>query len=156
MRAEGVQRVRTAGHGSDAGVTAEIPFYGTTALFVLRTDETHPAVGHGLSARLTLPNPTDSDNGAALAAVLNQAEMNPNERLFSAYMGGWCVSPSNFVTFVSFYPNVAPVRGFATTIAHEAVMRVRWLTRSMFQDPRHPSRRGRALTSLEEILGFRE
>jgi hypothetical protein len=141
-------------NGDDGGVTAEIPFYDTTALLALRTDDTHPTIGSGLSVQLALPWVSTMEVAAPTAAILNRAEMNPHEREFSNYMGGWYFGPDESITFGSFYPNSTPARGFATTIAQEAMTRVRWLTRSMFQDPRHPSQRGKARTSFEEIFGI--
>jgi hypothetical protein len=141
-------------NGDDDGVTAEIPFYDTTALLVLRADDKHPTIGSGLSVQLALPWLSTMEVAAPTAAVLNRAEMNPHEREFSNYMGGWCVGPDEYITFGSFYPNSMPARGFATTIAQEAITRVRWLTRSMFQDPRHPSPCAKARTSFEEIFGI--
>ena len=125
---ETLQQVRglpivTLATGDEMAMTIEVPYRQTPALIQLVTSEVHPALGHGLLVRLSLPG--DAGPGSDWAAMRNRQETESSTR--SHFLGSW-VGSARFPTFVAFYPNFIEPAGMSTlNIVLSTINRVRWL-----------------------------
>lgn len=109
--------------GDASGIALQLPYRQTEALIQLGTREAHPALGHGLLVRTSLPG--DAGPGPDWALMRNRQEMTSLTR---AHLVGSWVGSASFATFVAFYPNLlAPAGMTPVNIALSEMHRVRWL-----------------------------
>ena len=108
-------------NGGPTGMTAEIPFFNDipvsvaitkglfcgTALVQARSNETHPAIGGGLSLTLTLPAEFEPDAQPQWTNFLNLWEASNGKE--APLLGSWCVRGG--LQFVAFVPSLVD-RGF--------------------------------------------
>jgi hypothetical protein len=100
-------------NGGPTGMTAEVPFFNDipvsvaiakgmhcgTGLVQARSNESHPAIGSGLSLALTLPAEFEPDAQAQWTNFLNLWEASNGKE--APLLGSWCVrSGLQFLTFV--------------------------------------------------------
>lgn len=138
--------------GDEHGIAIETPFGDYTSISVLSANERHRLLGHGLKARLQLPNEIDFPSGARLAGMLNRRER--REGTEAPHLGAWCVdkSPTGSlaVTYRFFIPNMCRMKGLIMDTAMCCVNRARWADRVMNGEPS----KGNAWQTLAARLGF--
>jgi hypothetical protein len=108
--------------GDAQGVTIEVPFEQATALIQLDATWTHPQLGAGMMARLSLPR---RGSGPEWATGQNRLELASLTR--AHFVGAW-IGSAPFPVFHSFYPNMLARTGTsAVNIALSMIGRARWV-----------------------------
>jgi hypothetical protein len=103
-----------------------------TALWRIRADQSHPALGGGLFCSLELPHRiADETRIDPILNQLNQMEMTPGDQ--PPHFGAWCRGHlDNNPAYVAFFPNVMhSVDGIALNASIWALHRAEWANKTL-------------------------
>jgi hypothetical protein len=141
--------------GGGLGITAEFAFSGTepaiasaskrliggisrrkvsqpqTALFQVRGDTPHPALGNGAFFLLNLPIPVDNNAAARLANELNLAETREWSRSF--LFGAWCPDHNGGIAFTGFLPLMLRRKGILDNFALNMAIKTMWASERLLR-----------------------
>lgn len=117
-------------NGDATGLTSELPCAGRTSMLRFNTDESNPRMKHGLFTKLSLPFHYDDPVEEAL--LMNEREL--REMTQSHFLGSWCQSDQDAISFVSFYSNAMSKSNLLMNIYMSSLLRAKWVAEQVYGD----------------------